>query len=343
MVLEIAEAIDDILAGDPYAGYTRASILYQLTTKFPDQEFESDGIQKYVKNQVETYRRGISTEERGDDDDVANGSIGGQGVTARGNPTGRGVPCAPVVGGDGGCIIEAASELFELPEDLVRGLMVAKLESMRATYKGNSEWMGDVNGDRFHHEVFVAVARDLGYNLKMVKSSEYAAILSGEGNYFVYGTLNFDFQPYQDQGKRKWKNQRCKKNKFYGLERIPNAHDAKEYHAVAIRNGELYCGNLVAENGHRFSIRAVDILPLAGPSKDGQYRVKGRSPLAYLQNISRVFQLTGPNESETEDESIQPVAKKAKISELVPEARQQELNAQGGQSPPDIVDAAAVA
>ena len=275
---------------------------------------------------------------------VANGSIGGQGVTVRGNPTGQSDPCAPVVGGDGGCSIDAASELLQLPQDVVRGKMVAKLESMQAAYNGDSDWMGDVSGDRFHHNVLAAVARDLGYNLKLVKASEYATILSGEGSYFVYGTLNFDFQPYQQRGKKcEWKNQRCKKSKFYGLERIPNAHDAKEYHAVAIRNGELYCGNLVAENGHRFSIRAVDILPLAGPSKDGQYRVKGRSPLAYLQNISRVFQLTGPNESETEDESIQPVAKKAKISELVPEARQQELNAQGsGQNHPDVVDAEAV-
>ena len=90
---------------------------------------------------------------------AANGSIGGQGVTARGNPTGRGVPCAPVVGGDGGCIIEAASKFFQLPEDDVRGKMVAKLESMQAAYNGDSKWMGDVSGDRFHHDVLAAVER----------------------------------------------------------------------------------------------------------------------------------------------------------------------------------------
>ena len=102
MVLEIAEAIVDILDGDP--NVSMEHILAQLTAQFPDiphPGFEGGTLQMYVEEQVETYRRGISTEERGDDDGVANGSIGGQGVTARGNPTGRGVPCAPVVGGAG--------------------------------------------------------------------------------------------------------------------------------------------------------------------------------------------------------------------------------------------------
>ena len=45
-------------------------------------------------------------------------------------------------------------------------------------------------------------------------------------------------------------------------------------------------------------------------------------------------------ETDTEDESIQqPATKKAKTSDLVPEERQKELNAQGGQNHPDIVDA----
>ena len=186
MRLEIKKAICDILDGDP--NVSMEHILAQLTAQFPDIShpgFEGGTLQIYVGEQVEASRR-----------EKSNGSTDGQGVTARGNPTGRGVPCAPVVGGDGGCIIEAASELFELPEDLVRGLMVAKLESMQAAYNGDSDWMGDVSGDRFHHNVLAAVARDLGYNLKLVKASEYATILSGEGSYFVYGTLNFDFRPY---------------------------------------------------------------------------------------------------------------------------------------------------
>ena len=53
------------------------------------------------------------------------------------------------------------------------------------------------------------------------------------------------------------------------------------------------------------------------------------------------FEVGKRAETDTEDESLQPPVKKLKTSDLVTEARQQELNAQGGQNPPDIVDAEA--
>eukprot|EP01048_Picozoa_sp_COSAG05_P004087 COSAG05_NODE_208_length_14084_cov_4.973671_4_plen_260_part_00 len=56
-----------------------------------------------------------------------------------------------------------------------------------------------------------------------------------------------------------------------------------------------------------------------GTSKDGQYRVKGRSPLAYLKTISRVFQLIGPNESDTGH-----IVKKAKLNTQAAQAVDEE-------------------
>jgi hypothetical protein len=53
----------------------------------------------------------------------------------------------------------------------------------------------------------------------------------------------------------------------------------------------VFCGNLVDESGSRFGVDARQLLPLAGPSKDGQYRVQGKQFLAYLSRISRVFKL----------------------------------------------------
>ena len=53
----------------------------------------------------------------------------------------------------------------------------------------------------------------------------------------------------------------------------------------------LFCGNLVDESGSRFGADAKQLLPLAGPSADGQYRIQGKQMLAYLCRISRVFKL----------------------------------------------------
>ena len=192
-------------------------------------------------------------------------------------------------GGEGGCCVEAGAELLKIPVETMRALLQVKLRDMN----GDKTFLGDIDGDRYHHNVLSAVLQDRGYTLVMVQPSDYPAMFT-TGKYFVYGELNFKFQPYtqhREKGTIKWLNQQCKTANFYGLERIPGANDAREYHSVAIRDGMLFCGNLVDDSGSRFGADAKQLLPLAGPSKDGQYRVQGKQFLAYLSRISRVFKL----------------------------------------------------
>ena len=59
----------------------------------------------------------------------------------------------------------------------------------------------------------------------------------------------------------------------------------------------------------------------------------------YMRHIHRVFKISVSIQSDTEDESIQQPVKKLKTSDLVPEERQKELNAQAGQAGPQIIDA----
>ena len=105
-------------------------VCYRLMGRTSNQHQRETGAQPIITPRSRAKNAQNTNTNAEKSNDVANGSISGQGVTARGNPTGRGVPCAPVVGGDGGCIIDAASELFQLPEDGVRGRMIAKLKSM---------------------------------------------------------------------------------------------------------------------------------------------------------------------------------------------------------------------
>jgi hypothetical protein len=102
----------------------------------------------------------------------------------------------------------------------------------------------------------------------------------------------YDFAPSYMKGRKLyWRNQQCKQAAFHGNEPLPGAHDAHQYHAVVIRAGMLYCSNLVDEEGERFGADAKQLLPLTGASKDGQFRICGNKPLAYLTSISRVFRL----------------------------------------------------
>ena len=60
----------------------------------------------------------------------------------------------------------------------------------------------------------------------------------------------------------------------------------------------------------------------------------------YMRNILIVYRLTPKSDqSDTEDESIQPPVKKLKTSNLVPEERQKQLNSQAAQAGPQIIDA----
>ena len=194
-------------------------------------------------------------------------------------------------GGEGGCCVEAGAELLNIPVKTTHTLLQVKLRAMN----GDKTYLGDIQADRYHHDVLVRVLQDRGCNLVMLPPSDYPSMFT-TGEFFVYGELNFKFQPYtlpREKGNIRWLNSQCKAAKFYGVERIPAAHDAREYHSVAIRDGMLFCGNLIDESGSRFGADARQLLPLAGPSKDGQYRVRGKQMLAYLCRISRVFKLVG--------------------------------------------------
>jgi hypothetical protein len=174
------------------------------------------------------------------------------------------------------------------PEDEVRRLFQDKLRTMR----GDKTFLGDIQGDRYHHNVMLCVLKDLGFDLKRVSPNNYQNIFDSGKKYFVYGSLNYDFAPSYMKGRKLyWRNQQCKQAAFHGNEPLPGAHDAHQYHAVVIRAGMLYCSNLVDEEGERFGADAKQLLPLTGASKDGQFRICGNKPLAYLTSISRVFRL----------------------------------------------------
>eukprot|EP01047_Picozoa_sp_COSAG01_P020013 COSAG01_NODE_1131_length_11572_cov_84.273337_1_plen_241_part_00 len=136
------------------------------------------------------------------------------------------------VGDDGGCCVESASELLEMTPENVRKLLQEKLLAM----DGDKTFLGDIDGDRYHHNVLAAVIQDLGYKLIMIQPDNYPEMFLADRKFFVYGELNFKFQPYTQHymtGAIEWLNLQCKAAEFWGLDRIPGAHDAREYQRVA--------------------------------------------------------------------------------------------------------------
>jgi hypothetical protein len=201
---------------------------------------------------------------------------------------------APSIGGEGGCCVDSLAELLEKPEEDIRGLLVAKLKMMKGAYSGagKSHFLGDVAGDRFHHNVVRDVLRDLGYKMTLIKCNDYTKMFDEGFMGVVYGQLNFQFLPYHLVGNKvNFLNKECGKAKYYGCQPIDNAHDAREYHCIALRDKLVYCGNLTKKGGGRFGVNAKEVLPLK-QAKDKQYRIKGKSKLAYLKSISRVFELS---------------------------------------------------
>jgi hypothetical protein len=204
---------------------------------------------------------------------------------------------APVVGGEGGCCVETLAQLLEKPQEDIRGLLVAKLEMMKLMHSGasKSHFLGDVAGDRFHHNVVRDVLRDLGYKMTLLKCNEYPKMFDMGFMGVVYGELNFKFQPYSRFGKSnkvRFLNNEFADAQYYGNVPIDDAHDAGQYHCIALRDNRLYCGNLAYADGRCFGVKASQILPFKQVKKDNQQYCIKNSKSAYLNCISQVFELS---------------------------------------------------
>eukprot|EP01047_Picozoa_sp_COSAG01_P069223 COSAG01_NODE_10182_length_2227_cov_77.611372_1_plen_152_part_10 len=64
-------------------------------------------------------------------------------------------------GGTGGCCVEAGAELLKIPVETMRALLQVKLRAMN----GDKTFLGDIQTDRYHHNVLERVVEDRGYTL----------------------------------------------------------------------------------------------------------------------------------------------------------------------------------
>jgi hypothetical protein len=75
---------------------------------------------------------------------------------------------------------------------------------------GDKTFLGDIQTDRYHHNVLERVVEDRGYTLVMLLPCDYPTMFT-TGEFFVYGELNFNFQPYTLRKRTiKWSNPQCK-------------------------------------------------------------------------------------------------------------------------------------
>jgi hypothetical protein len=143
----------------------------------------------------------------------------------------------------------------------------------------------------FHHNCAKHVLALSGKDMIRIQPDGYDVLHDATSSrvFYVYGKLNIaGFDPFH---KRRWGLPACKANRFYGLSPVDGPTGVNhDYHVVVVINGQLHCMNAVDDNDAPFSMPADKVLPLT-KAKDGQYRVKGSSKLAYLSNIQRVFEI----------------------------------------------------
>ena len=314
MPLEIKKAICDILDGDP--NVSMEHILAQLTAQFPDIShpgFEGCKLQMYVEEQVEAYTRENSTDTN---------------RLSESNTISKGLSLRPLESenvddnvGSGGCTAHTLEEL-NVFATVAAAMTALNRNGEIELQKRIQQFGGDyetakvyVPNDKWCSVVIKTTCIENGFDFKKLKLKEVK--LSDElksGLFFIDGIQNRDWQK-----RVKYVNDPAYKGAG------PDTDPKSWRHSIAVIDGMIH-----EQNDEKILTKWLWL------NDDNTVDVnKG-----YMRNILKVYRLTPKSDqSDTEDESIQPPVKKLKTSNLVPEARQQEINDQAGPAGPQIIDA----
>jgi len=208
-------------------------------------------------------------------------------------------PEAPDTEDLNGCCVVSGSIIAEcsLTEMRVSLNLSLNLLSKKAGTHEKNICLGDRSKDHFHVSVLMnTLQAEYDFSVSRISASEHRASFWRQRHcLLVVGELNFDFKPWvMKNGRVEWNCKLCQEANFGGISRIPGVHDDGVLHAVVVKDGKLYCSNMIDRQGNPFWASAVKLLPTKR-AKCGQYRVTRNSRMAYLRSIRRVY-LCEPNE-----------------------------------------------
>ena len=337
MSLEIKKAICDILDGD--SNVSMEHILAQLTAQFPDiphPGFEGGTLQMYVEEQVEAYRKTheqtsgghpTAVEEHPTGDPLVNteglsGSEANVVVTSNSEPWESKVTDEKVTDG---CVLQCLNRILRaydreeasaanLRKYLTLIIEKAKREGTFESVFGEDNLLGDLHED----EAVVGQVRlllknkcgDGNYTFERISPD---AINTTSDCLLIQGCLE---RVTEGPG---WYHRDTKDKKDYNQvvtidpAEISQDQDKDWMHTIVVLPHEsdgsqrFWCHNLAADWGDEgVCMKHLGLKSNGQPLRGGYY----------LRFISRVYKIKiDTNESDTEDDSLQPPVKKLKTSD----------------------------